>query len=214
MQQATEVQDIFEIIYGCRAMRRLKPDAVPDELLERALDAAHQAPSGSNAQSRHWVVVRDPERKARLAELNRRSAEPYLKAQRGALDAMPHQDAAARARMMDAVEWQMEHMHEIPVLVVACAQLSGPPRESYQAGAGAASDIWAAVQNFLLAARALGLGAAPTTLSLVDRAAVQAALDLPENVVAHCLIPVGFPRGRFGPVSRRPLGEVVHRDRW
>jgi nitroreductase len=70
------------------------------------------------------------------------------------------------------------------------------------------------VQNLLLAARALGLGAAPTTLAMSDREAFRSVLGLPDNVEAFCLIPVGWPLGRFGPVTRRPISEIVHRDRW
>ena len=70
------------------------------------------------------------------------------------------------------------------------------------------------MQNLLLAARARGLGAAPTTLGLMDRAAVAAALCLPETVAAFCLIPVGWPQGKFGPLTRLPVEQTVRWDRW
>ena len=82
------------------------------------------------------------------------------------------------------------------------------------AGSGAGAEVWPAVQNLLLAARALGLGAVPTTLPLIDRGAVQELLGLPKTVVPLALIPVGHPLGNFGPVVRRPVDEVLHWDRW
>jgi nitroreductase len=119
-----------------------------------------------------------------------------------------------RGRMLAAVMWQAEHMAEIPALIIACLELGAPPRESFAAGAGAGGSIWPGVQNVLLAARALGLGSAPTTLGLTNRAAVREILNLPETIEPFCLIPVGYPMGNFGPLSRRPLDEVLRWDRW
>ena len=116
-----------------------------------------------------------------------------------------------RERMRDAVVFQMEHMHEVPALIIACAQFEQPPGS---AAAMAGGSVWPAVQNVLLAARALGLGAAPTTLGLSNRAAAREVLGLPETVEAHVLIPVGYPTGKFGPVTRLPVRETVRWDRW
>lgn len=74
--------------------------------------------------------------------------------------------------------------------------------------------IWPGVQNLLLAARALGLGAAPTTLGLIDHDAVAEVLGLPETMGAFCLIPVGYPLGKFGPVTRKPVAEILRFDKW
>jgi nitroreductase len=114
--------------------------------------------------------------------------------------------------MLDAVLWQKDHMHEIPVLVLACYQFAQKPTPG-DVGRAAGS-VWPGVQNLLLAARALGLGAAPTTLALLDREATAAALALPDTIAAYCLIPVGWPMGNFGPVTRLPVEETVHWDRW
>ena len=202
---------IFETMYNCRAMRRLKRDPVPEELLLKLIDAANQAPTGSNAQGARWIVVLDAEQRAKLAVLNKAAVEAYVAPGGGRASALPHQGADKRQRMLAAVQWQAEHLQDIPALIIACYQFGQPVRAGQAMGGGS---IWPAVQNLLLAARALGLGAAPTTLGLANRAAAREVLGLPEDVEAFCLVPVGYPMGRFGPVTRLPVDETVHWDRW
>jgi len=197
---------LSDAIYQCRAMRRLKSDPVPEELLLKLIDAANQAPSGSNAQRARWVVVRDAAQKKKLADLNRKHAEPYIAPQRN------NPADAKQKRLLDAVVWQMDHMHEIPALIVACIDY-GERVEGLGIYRQAGS-VWPGIQNLLLTARSLGLGAAPTTLALRDQDAVRSALNLPETFAALCLIPVGYPMGKFGPVARRPLNEILRFDRW
>jgi nitroreductase len=203
---------LFEVMYTCRAMRRLKPDAVPRELLLKLVGAGNQAASGSNLQSLRWIIVQDPAQRAKLAELNRKGVEAYVAPSAGVPTALPHQPADKRMRMLQAVLWQKDHMHEIPALIVACYEFQQKVTAADVARAG--GSVWPGVQNLLLAARALGLGAAPTTLGLMDHHAVRDALGLPENVGAICLIPVGWPMGNFGPVTRLPVEQTVHWDRW
>ena len=102
----------------------------------------------------------------------------------------------------------------MPALVIACLEFGSEPPDRFSVGAGSGGSIWPGVQNLLLAARALGLGAAPTTLGLTNRAAAKEALNLPPPIEPFCLIPVGYPMGKFGPVSRRPLSEILRWDRW
>jgi nitroreductase len=210
----TAEMGIFETIFNARAMRRLKPDPVPEEHLVRLIDAANQAPSGSNAQVSRWVVVRDPEQKAKIAVLNKEAVMAYAGPGGTRAPAMPHQDPAKRERQRLAVLWQAEHLHEVPALIFACVELGQARPDTFQAGLGAGGSIWPGVQNLLLAARALGLGATPTTLGLRDRAAIKGILNLPEQVEPVCLIPVGYPMGRFGGVTRRPVAEIMRWDRW
>jgi len=203
---------IFETMYNCRAMRKIKTDEVPEELLLKLVAAGDQAPSGSNLQRARWIVVRDRDQKAALAELNKKSVEAYIGPQAGRPASLPHQSAEKRQRMLSAVLWQAEHMAEIPALIIACMLFDEEPSDLDRARAG--GSIWPGVQNVLLAARALGLGAAPTTLGLVDRKAAKAALGLPPEMEAFCLIPVGYPMGNFGPVTRLPVEETMRWDRW
>ncbi len=206
----SEETDIFEVIFNCRAMRRIKPDPVPEELLIKLIDAGNHAPTGSNVQNVRWVIVRNPEQKRLLAEENRRHITAYMAADR--VEELPHHSKEKRDRMREAVVWQMEHMHDIPALVIACLEFSEPQTEPARAGGG--GYVWPAVQNVLLAARALGLGATPTTLGLRDRDRVKEILHLPETVEAYCLVPIGYPMGNFGPVTRLPVETTLHWDHW
>jgi len=210
----TEEMSLFEVMYNCRAMRRIKPDPVPEPLLLKLIEAANQAPSGSNVQNGRWIVVRDREQKDKLGELNMNVFKAYTAPTGARPAALPHQTVEARARMLEAVRWQAEHFAEIPAHVIACLEMAGPRRESFTAGAGAGGSIWPGVQNLLLAARALGLAATPTTFALADRPAAKAILGLPENIEPFCLIPVGYPMGKFGTVTRKPVAEIMRWDRW
>lgn len=195
-----------EAIYNCRAMRRIKTDEVPEELLVQLIDAANQAPSGSNSQKARWIVVRDPAVKKHLADLNRKHAAPYIAAD------VENPATPKVKKMLDAVVWQMDHMHEIPALIVACFDY---PEKVKDLGVyRSAGSVWPGIQNLLLTARALGLGAAPTTLALRDQDAVREVLRLPETFAALCLIPVGYPMGNFGPVTRNPVNEIMRFDHW
>ena len=202
----SEEFSLHEAIYNCRAMRRIKPTEVPEDLLIKLIDAANQAPSGSNSQKARWIVVRDPAIKQQLADQNRKHAEPYI-----AADVAKPGNPKLK-RLLDAVIWQMDHMHEIPALIVACFDY--PEKVEGLGVYRSAGSVWPGVQNLLLTARALGLGAAPTTLALRDQDAVRTVLKLPETFAALCLIPVGYPMGNFGPVVRKPVAEIMRFDRW
>ncbi len=203
---------LFKTMYNNRAMRRLDSREIPEEILIKLIDAANQAPSGSNMQNGRWIIVRDAARKKTLADLNRKGIEEYIGPAASRPGNLPHQSEAKRKRMLDAVLWQMEHMHEIPALIIACMEFGQKVDATAMARAG--GSIWPGVQNLLLAARALGLGAAPTTLALGDHRAVAKALDLPDTMGAFCLIPVGYPLGKFGPVTRKPVDEILKFDAW
>ena len=203
---------LFEVMYNCRAMRRLKRDPVPEALLLKLVEAGNQAPSGSNQQLARWIVVRDPPVRAALAAMNKEAVQAYIAPGGPRPASVQHQSAAKRERMLAALRWQAEHMQDFPALIVACILFPSEPD-----GAGrlrAAGSIWPGVQNVLLAARALDLGATPTTLALRDRDRVREVLHMPPTMEAYCLIPVGWPLGRFGPVTRLPVERTMRWDRW
>lgn len=201
---------IVEVMSTCRAMRRLRPDPVPDELVRRLIAAANCAPSGRNLQRARWIVVRDPEQRQHIADLNRRASVDHATAERAAGRELPHHDRERRRRMWDAVLWQSEHLHEVPVIVVAVCIMDTVEQDPGRY----ASSVWPGVQNLLLAARASGLGAAPTTYALALRDELEAVLGLPDRVRAQAIIPIGYPLGRFGPVRRLPVEAVMMDDRW
>src|SRR3954466_11009633 len=110
----------------CRAIRRLRIDPVPDDVVRQLVEAANYAPSGRNLQRARWIVVRDQHQRQRIGALNRRASIAPARAQRDAVDAPPYDDREQRRRMWDAVLWQTEHMHEAPVIVVACCIMEDP----------------------------------------------------------------------------------------
>jgi len=191
-----------------RAIRRLKPDPVDDALVLHLIELALKAPTGSNQQNWDFVIVKDREVKARLGRLNRGAWNLY-----GGLGRRMNRDNPAMLRIMDAVEWQASHFDEIPVIVIACLRGFRPfwPPVATSSYYGS---IYPSVQNLLLAARAVGLGAALITLPLWSTFLARRALGLPWSVAPCAVIPMGWPRGKYGPTTRRPVGEVVHVDRY
>jgi nitroreductase len=193
-----------------RAIRRLKADPVDDDLILHLIELALGAPTGSNAQNWEFIVVKDPAVKAKLARLNRQAWSIYGRLGRWFLE---RRSDERMLKIVRAVQWQADHFEEIPVLVVAC--LKGvipiwPPA----ATASTYGSIFPSVQNLLLAARAAGLGAALITLPLWSKFLARRALGLPWNVHPCAVIPLGWPRGRYGPTTRRPVGEVTSLDRY
>lgn len=191
-----------------RAIRRLKPDPVDDELLHRLIELALKAPTGSNAQNWEFIVVRDPAVKAKLGRLNRQMFRLY-----GGIGRRLVRGDAKMLRVLDAVQWQADHFEEIPVLVIACLRGWRLPFPNVLATSYYAS-IHPSVQNLLLAARAAGLGAALITMPLWSTFAARRALGCPWNVTPCAVVPLGWPRGRYGPTTRRPVEEVTSIDRY
>lgn len=199
---------LFEIIHTTRSMRRLKPDPVPEALLRRVLEAGTAAPSGGNMQRWRFLVVRDPEVKKRVAVYYKRAWDEQAAPRYRTGVPAPGVSAERFARMLAAAQHLADHIHEAPVWIVPC--LEGAANPTRWAG----SSIYPAVQNMLLAARAVGLGATLTTLHLNFEKEVEAVLGLPPDAHTYAILPIGYPIGRFGPVGRKPLGEVVYEDRW
>jgi len=193
-----------------RAIRRLKTDPVDDALVLHLIELALKAPTGSNAQNWEFIVVKDPAVKAQLARLNRGAFAVYGAIGRRMLERAGDEKAL---RSVDAVQWQADHFEEIPVLVVACLKGFIPPWPPV-ATASAYGSIFPSVQNLLLAARAAGLGAALITLPLWSKFLARRALGLPWNVNPCAVIPLGWPKGKYGPTTRRPVEEVVSLDRY
>lgn len=202
---------IFEIIHSTRSMRRLKPDPVPDDLIEEILRAGQAAPSGGNNQSWAFIVVKDPGVKQQVQGFYRKawdgSLGPYYARQLEAMEPGPACDKYQR--QVDATFYLTEHLHEAPVWIVACHSTPGG-RINYATG----PSIYPAVQNVLLAIRALGLGSTLTVRHMEFHDDVDAVFGLPEDVRSFAILPIGYPMGRFGPVGRKPLDDIVYRDRW
>jgi nitroreductase len=226
MRAMTDI-GLFEAIHSARSLRRLKPDPVPEELITRVLDAAIRAPSAGNAQNWAFVVVRDPAQRARLGATYRKASDIAAAVYR-ARGRPAHLTEAQWGRMMAAGAWLWEHLAEAPVLLVPCLRRRDmPPAEALPPEVAArygeelayldrirGASIYPAVQNIVLACRGLGLGTVITTNHIRCEDEVRAVLGLPAEVETFALMPIGWPLDRFGPLSRRPLREVAHADRW
>ena len=199
---------LSEAMQTQRAIRRLKPDPVDDDLVLRLIDLALKAPTGSNAQNWEFIVVKDPKIKKGLARLNRQVWQLYARLPRRLTRPDPR-----RQRILEAVEWQADHFEQAPVIVVACLKGLRLPFPHVFAASYFGS-IFPAVQNLLLAARAVNLGAALLTIPLWNLFAVRRILGLPRKVTPCAVIPMGWPRGRYGPTTRKRVHEVVSFDRF
>ena len=202
-----EAPDLFEIIRTTRSMRRLKPDPVPDDLIRKILEAGTCAPSGGNMQRWRFLVVRDPKAKETVGAYYKRAWDEIVSPRYRSGKPAPGTSRDRFERMLAAAQYLADHIHEAPLWIVPCLQGASPTRT-------AGSSIYPAVQNMLLAARALGLGATLTTLYLNFEPEVEAAFGLPADTHTYAILPIGYPMGRFGPVRRVPLADVVYQDRW
>jgi nitroreductase len=219
--------DVFEAIHTARALRRFKPDPVPEAMITRILDAAIRAPSAGNAQNWAFVVVRDPEQRRQLGAIYRKASD-IASAMYAARGRPPHLSEAQFRRLMTSGSFLWDHMAEAPVILVPCqteprlpAPEALPPdirarfaeEQRYVERIRGAS-IYPAVQNVILACRALGLGTTITTNHIRCEDEVKAVLGVPDDVQTFALMPIGYPVDSFGPVVRRPVAEVAHADRW
>jgi nitroreductase len=202
-----QTHDLFDIMATTRSMRRLKPAPIPEALVRKILEAGTSAPSGGNMQRWRFLVVRDPAVKATVGAYYKRAWDEVVSPRYRAGAPAPGTSPEGFARMLDAAQYLADHIHEAPLWIIPCMEGASATRT-------AGSSIYPAVQNMLLAARALGLGATLTTLYMNFETEVEAALGLPPDVHTYALLPIGYPMGRFGPVRRAPLGEVVYEDRW
>ncbi|MGI8666850.1 MAG: nitroreductase family protein [Jatrophihabitans sp.] len=206
-----------ELLSTTRAVRKrldlTRP--VPDELIRECLQLALQAPSGSNRQSWHWLVVTDRRQRQAIGAVYRKATEAYLRSSGSAstLFADDPQRAPVQRRVGDSVAYLGEHLGEAPVLVLPCLQTSGPLPAGNQAGLW--GSLLPAAWSYQLAARARGLGTAWTTLHLSYEAEVAEILQLPDGVHQGVLIPTAFYTGTsFSPAPRESLNTVLHTDRW
>jgi nitroreductase len=201
--------DFFDVVTTQRAMRRLKPDAIPDDIMRRIMDAAICAPSGGNRQNWSFVVVRDPAKRARLGELYREAWGELMKVPYYA-SASKEPASSPAGKMLASARHLGEHLGEAPVIVLACVALDPGVKASLTTGAS----IYPAVQNIMLAARALGIGSCITTIHRFRDAQVKELLGIPAEIETAALIPLGYPLGKFGRPPRLPLSEVAFADRW
>jgi nitroreductase len=198
---------VFLAIHTARAMRHLAPDPVPPGLIRQILEAAVAAPNGGNRQNWGFIVVTDPTVKR---DVQRYYAKAYEQVSQmySSSAPPPGMTKTQYERQHDAVRHLTEHFHEAPVWIVACVDHGGRPNMTTGAS------IYPAVQNIVLAARALGLGATLTTRHTMYAAEVDAIFGLPDSVSALAIVPIGYPERPFSRVRRGPIEDVTYQDRW
>ncbi len=203
----------FDLVGNVRAMRRLKSDPVPMETIWKVLNAGVPAPSGQNTQPWRFVLVSDPERKQWFAERYALAIETRFKVTSGVEGRNENP-----GRQLKALYYQMDHMSEAPYLLLVCGKCDWPfkvPQED-RIGEGPPNygAVYPCVQNILLACRALGLGAALTTMHQVFEEELHEYFEIPQDYGVVVTIPIGYPMGKFGPVRRTPAEEMTYRDKW
>ncbi|MGY9071684.1 MAG: nitroreductase family protein [Acidimicrobiales bacterium] len=202
---------LLEGLASTRAIRRYQPVPIPDDDLSNMLWHASRAPSGSNRQKFRFLVLRDGPKalqaKALLGE-SFRSGWNLKRSNDGYAAGSGVADDSPKARMARTMQHFVDHFEETPVVILACFVRYREP--SYAEG----SSVFPAVQNLLLAARALGYGGVITGWHTEVEDELRELLGIPEGVAIHATIPMGKPVGRHGPVRRRPLGELVFDDEW
>ena len=186
------ITDVHELFRYQRAIRTFTVEEVPDTLVDQVLTAAIHAPSGSNTQPWHFIVIRDHAVKQAISEV-------YEEARTAANRDRPPAAGGVRQPLSAA-----------PVLIVACVNTPASGQAGFQTGAS----IYPSVQNLMLAARALGLGTVLTTLHRRRKARIHEILGIPDHVESAAIIPLGWPDRAYGPNRRPPLAQFVMRDRW
>jgi nitroreductase len=203
--------DLLEGIATTRAIRRFRPDPIPEADLATMLFAATRAPTGSNRQTGRFLVLRDDpaarEAKALIGGAAR-AAWDAKRASDGYETGSGADPDSPKARTAAAMQHFVDHFPEIPVVVLPCLVRYRPPHPSEGA------NIYPACQNLLLAARALGYGGVITMWHAPVEDEVRALLGIPDGAAIAATVPLGVPVGHHGPVRRRPLDELVYDGAW
>jgi len=195
---------LLEGIRTTRAIRRLRPDPVPRELIRKVCEAGTYAPSGGNRQPWYFIAVTERERRAWVAERYRKAFREYIAPALEAAKAPGFPEA--KKRNARAALHLADHLHEAPVHLF----VAGWKRR----GSEQAQALFPAIQNILLACRAVGLGASLTTLHTSFRGELDAWLGLPPQIPSCALLPIGWPRGKFGTPPRASVDEKLCYERF
>ena len=202
--------DVHEALYTTRAMRRVKPDPIPEDVQARILDAAIRAPSGGNSQGWRFMLVDDKAIIGQLAPLYKKCMDSMFETVYGArleaANAAPEEDDNAEfLKMYRSARYMGDHFAGYPLLLLA-----------FTRGDRSGSSIFPAVWNAMLAARAEGVGSAITSLIAGERDRMYEILGVPADKGwdFSCLVPMGYPTGRWGVAPRRPVHEVAYRNQW
>ena len=206
--------DVIEAMETCSAARYLKPDPVPQDLLERVIYAATRASSPANSQEWDFIVVRNPEIKQKIRDL--------LVLRFEAMRAGTPISGQATSKMHAGAAHLAETLNQVPAIIFVCSPVAGAwliqSRASYPPNAPIEQSVWsapyAAAQNLIVAARSLGLGTTFTTFHMFMESELRDLLGIPKETKLGVMIPIGWPQNDFVKVKRKPIFEVIHWDKW
>lgn len=187
-----------------RAVRRYTDQPVGDDLIDAVIWAGTRASSPNNTQLWHFIVVRDEEQRAAIAAALQHFAQW--------IDKLPTPESVSEGRIRAGARGLLTGLASVPVLLFVCVEHSYPVRGPDVRYLW--STVGTASQNMIVAARSLGLGATLTMLHVANEEVVRAVLELPHGVELGAMITLGWPAGTHGTMSRKPLAEVVHHERW
>ena len=199
--------DLWEVMRTARAIRRYRDEPVDDAVLKRCLEAATWAPSGGNQQPWRFVELRSPELRKLIGE-GAQSSWDVMKGFYG-IDVPPEDDRSPKGRVLRTMYHHMTNGADVPVCLLFCVQPQRGASDIESAGS-----IWPAAQNFLLAARAQGLGAAIVLWHRQVEEELRSRLGMPDDWKIACTITAGWPVGNHGPLTRRPVDAVTSVDTW
>jgi len=196
--------DVIEAMETCSAARYLKPDPVPQELIERVIYAATRASSPGNSQQWDFIVVRDPEAKRKIRDL----LVPRFKAMAVGLPTT----GRAPSKMIAGAMHLAETLNDVPAIIFVCGPVAYPPNAPMEQFVWSA--LYPAAQNLIVAARSLGLGTTFTTFQMFMENELRELLGIPQEIKFGVMIPIGWPQKDFVKVKRKPITGVIHWDKW
>ncbi len=203
--------DVFEALYTTRAMRRVKEDPIPDEIIKSMIDSAIRAPSGSNRQDWRFLAVTDQKVRNQLANIYRETWDYYVKSfynsssDLGASNLKNKEQIESVRRISNSASWLAENYDKVPLLVLAFSR-NDPT----------GSSIYPAIWSLMLAARSHGIGTCLTTVMSFKTEEVYEVLDIPADKgwALNATITAGYPLGKWGVAERKPVEEVTFLNKW
>lgn len=211
-----DMAELYETMSTLRAVRKLRPDPIPDDVLERVLQAACWAPTGGNQQPWRVVVVTDPAVKTGLQEIYEPEWAKYVGGFMKRMQGLPPEQLAPWERVAAAGDHLAEHLAEAPAILMFCgnpAMMAITDANLDRVSVVGGGSIYPAVQNAMLACVAEGLGCVLTTLHCLREAEVMELLEIPEGWATAAMVPIGYPVGKgHGPITRQPPSVLAYRD--
>ena len=205
--------DVFEALYTTRAMRRVKEDPIPDNIIQSMIDSAIRAPSGSNRQNWKFLVVTDKNIREKLSNIYRETWDYYINSflnsakdpGASSLKKQNDKDIETIRRISNSASWLAENYHKVPLLVLALSR-NDPT----------GSSIYPAIWNLMLAARGHGIGTCLTTVMSFETEKVFEVLNIPNDKgwTLNATITAGYPLGKWGVAERKPVDDVTYLNTW